>query len=170
MRTRPLSKRSVPIIGAAFLGVGLLRRRRSSRTAEQAPTVDALRMALLETGVEASVEDRTVVGGAVAGWIVTVTLASPVAAFFAAFGAEAGKDAYAALRAWLDGQGAGKYDSSVVIVKGSDDREVELELPVPAEALDALREVDWSQMPTGPMVWDRHARCWRPEISRPKIG
>jgi hypothetical protein len=164
---RRLTKRAVAMIAAAILGVVLLRGRRGSGTPQQPPTVDDLRIALAQTGVEAEVEEGTVVGGALVGWIVTVTLATPVAAFFGAFGAAvgkaAGKDAYAALRAWLGGQGARTYDSGVVIVKGSDHREVELELPVPEEALDALRELDWSQVPTGSMVWDRQARCWRPE-------
>jgi hypothetical protein len=155
------------MIVGAIIGVVLLRGRRGSRTPEPPPTVDDLRVELARMGVEAQVEERTVVGGALVAWIVTVTLATPVAAFFAAFGAAAGKaagkDAYAAFRAWLDGQGSRTYDSALVIVKGSDDREVELELPVPEEALDALRELDWSQMPTGSIVWDRQARCWRPD-------
>jgi hypothetical protein len=48
-------------------------------------------------------------------------------------------------------------------LKGPDDREVELKLPVPEAALDALRDLDWPQMPTGSMMWDRQTRCWRPE-------
>jgi hypothetical protein len=116
-------------------------------------------------GIDARVEERSVTGGGVVGWIVTVTLASPVAAFFTAFGSEAGKDAYAAFRSWFRRQRYGSADSVEVIVKGTDDHEVVLDLDLPEEALDALRELEWSQMTTGTMVWDRRARCWRSEVS-----
>lgn len=164
---RRLTRRSVSAIAGAIVAIGLLRGHHGSRAAGPPPTVHDLSLELARMGVEARVEESTVVGGALVGWIVNVTLAIPVAAFFGAFGATAGKaaaeDAYAAFRAWLGAQRDRPYDSGVVTVKGSDEREVEFNLPVPEDALNALGELDWSRTPTGLMVWDKQARCWRPE-------
>ena len=69
-----------------------------ARTEELIPTTDDLKAALSQAGVDARVDERTVTGGALIGWVVTITLAAPLAAFFTAVGSEAGKDAYAVFR------------------------------------------------------------------------
>jgi hypothetical protein len=137
-----------------------------SRARGPIPTLEDLRIALGRVGVEARVEEQTFAAGGAVAWIVTVTVASPVAAFFTAFASEAGKDAYATFRSWFRRQRYGTADSAEVIVRGTDDREVVLELSLSEEALDALRELDWSRMPTGTMVWDRRTRKWRSEGSQ----
>jgi hypothetical protein len=134
-----------------------------SRAGEPIPTPDDLEIALHHAGVDARVEERTVSGGALIGWVVTITLAAPLGAFFTAVGAEAGKDAYAAFRNWFRRQQLGTADSGAVILQGSDERKLVLELEAPEEALEALRELDWSHMPSGTIVWDHRTRRWRSE-------
>lgn len=134
-----------------------------SRAEEPIPTPDDLKVALGQAGVDARVDERTVTGGALIGWVVTITLAAPLAAFFTAVGSEAGKDAYAAFRTWFRRQKLRTVDSGTVILQGSDELEVVLELGVPEEALEALRGLDWPHMSSGPIVWDDQTRRWRSE-------
>ncbi len=82
-----------------------------ARTEELIPTTDDLKAALSQAGVDARVDERTVTGGALIGWVVTITLAAPLAAFFTAVGSEAGKDAYAVFRTWFRGQKLRTVDS-----------------------------------------------------------
>ena len=54
-------------------------------------------------------------------WVVQVVVLVPIASFFARFGAEAGKDAYAAVREWVrEGWeargGAGTGEGSLVLM------------------------------------------------------
>jgi hypothetical protein len=134
-----------------------------SRAEEPIPTLDDLKVALGQAGVDARVEEQYVTGGGVVGWVVTITLAAPLAAFFTAVGSEAGKEAYAAFRTWFRRQKLRTADSGAVILQGSDEQEVVLELGVPEEALAALRELDWPNMLSGPIVWDHGTRRWRSE-------
>ena len=60
-----------------------------TRAEEPIPTPDDLKVALGQAGVDARVDERTVTGGALIGWVVTITLAAPLAAFFTAVGSEA---------------------------------------------------------------------------------
>lgn len=132
-----------------------------SHPREPVPTLDDLALALRRAGFDAQVEKRTVSAGGLIGWVVTITLAAPIAAFFTSVGSEAGKDAYAAFRSWLRGQKRGTADSAVVILQGSDERELEMDLTVPEEAFEALVDIDWSQMPSGRIVWDQRIKRWQ---------
>jgi hypothetical protein len=155
--SRPAQQR---VVGAVAIAVAVLAYLRS-RAEEPAPTPDDLQVALGRAGVDAQVEERTVTAGGIVGWVVTITLAAPLGAFFAAVGSEAGKDAYAAFRTWFRRQKLRTADSGAVVFKGSDGCELVAELGVPEEALDALRGLDWSSMPNGTIVWDHRTRRWR---------
>jgi hypothetical protein len=151
-------------VGAATIGAAV-RAYFRSRAGEPIPTPDDLQIALRQAGVEVRVEERTVSAGGLIGWVVTITLAAPLAAFFTAVGSEAGKDAYAAFRTWFSRQRLRTADSGAVIIQGSDERELVVELGVPEEALEELRKLDWSDMPSGAIVWDHQTRRWRSEPS-----
>jgi hypothetical protein len=89
-------------------------------------------------------------------WIVYVTLAVPIASFFAAFGSEAGKDAHAAVKAWAKAMYEARKESGlgqghISLVDPSN--ELVLASEWPDEALDALAEIDWAQVEGGYLVW-----------------
>lgn len=89
-------------------------------------------------------------------WVLTVTLAVPIGAFFSAFGAEAGKDAYAAFKEWLSDVRAARRatgDRGRITLQYE---ETSLLLPadLPDAAVDALREIDWNAETSTYLVWD----------------
>jgi hypothetical protein len=97
-------------------------------------------------------------------WIVHVTLAVPFVAFFAKFGSEAGKDAYAAVKAWAKAMfearkesGLGRGAISVVDLNGT---ELVLASDWPDKALDALAEIDWDQVEGGYLLWNEADGEW----------
>ena len=105
-------------------------------------------------------------------WIVHVTLAVPFVAFFAKFGSEAGKDAYAAVKAWAKAMfearkesGLGRGAISVVDLNGT---ELVLASDWPDEALDALAEMDWDQVEGGYLVWNEAEGEWIDQLPQPR--
>jgi hypothetical protein len=98
-------------------------------------------------------------------WVVNVVLLVPIGAFFAKFGSEAGKDAYAAVKDWIRdvwearrdaGTGTGSID-----VSDPDASHLILSSSYPPEALDALCDIDWSEKRGDYLVWDHERRVWR---------
>ena len=101
-------------------------------------------------------------------WIVYITLAVPIVAFFNAFGGEAGKDAYAAVKTWAKAMyearkqsGLGRGHISVVDPAGT---ELVLASDWPDDALDALVEIDWDQVEGGYLIW--YEGEWRNQLPR----
>lgn len=98
-------------------------------------------------------------------WVIHITLAVPILAFFASFGAEAGKDAYGSVkdwtrRLWSARRGAGTGEGSVVLADPEGSHLI-LSSSIPPDALDALREIDWTAKRGGYLIWDTARREWR---------
>lgn len=97
-------------------------------------------------------------------WLVEATLAIPFVAFFQSFGSEAGKDAYAALKKWIQGVWAARRDAAgregTVHLQDPDSSHLILGSTLPEMALDALRELDWSQVAGDYLVWDGGRQRW----------
>jgi hypothetical protein len=97
-------------------------------------------------------------------WVLQVLLATPIAAFFASFGSEAGKDAYEAVKDWIEelwrareGSGAGYGSVDVVDPDGT---HVVASSTIPERALAALSELDWSKEKGSYLVWDEAEGRW----------
>lgn len=134
----------------------------TARPRELAEVEDA--MARFGFGIDAipahhPAQDHPTVGEAI-HWIVTVTLAVPIGAFFAAIAQEAGKDAYRAIKRWASDLSAaspphGYGDIEVLDPDGSriDLRPVNL----PDEAFAALLDIDWAKHAGATLIWtDEH--------------
>jgi hypothetical protein len=103
-------------------------------------------------------------------WVVRAVVLVPIAAFFASFGGEAGKDAYASVKEWVrdvweSRKGAGTEEASLVLMD-SDASQLILSSSLPNEALDALRRIDWREKHGGYLVWDSAEREWRDATPR----
>jgi|SRR5689334_5155909 len=127
--------------------------------------VDAVARAFERAGlsveVVAAVERRSI---DLLPWLVRVALLVPVGSFFATFGSEAGRDAYAALKAWIrdlsDARNtAGNGRGSIELVD-PDSTHVVFPSSISEEALDALRLLDWSATRGDYLVWDAERRVW----------
>jgi hypothetical protein len=103
-------------------------------------------------------------------WVVHITLAAPIAAFFAAVGSEAGKDTYAAVKAWIKDMWEARRDS------GNGEGSMNLEDPershlilptrLPDRALDALAEIVWDEARGDYLVWDDALGQWLDAMRR----
>lgn len=97
-------------------------------------------------------------------WIVLVILALPLRGFLEGFGSAAGADAYKAVKAWLEDvssarSGAGTGKGSIQI-SDPEHSNVILPSPLPDEAIDALRDLDWSEHRGDDLFWDRTRKIW----------
>jgi hypothetical protein len=102
-------------------------------------------------------------GAGVPPWLVYVTIAVPVADFFRAFASEAGRDAYAAVKAWANDVMAARRESGdgSIRLDDSDGTTLILHTSFPDEALDALAEIDWSEMTGGGyLLWGAETGRW----------
>ncbi len=103
-------------------------------------------------------------------WIVSVVLVTPIVAFFASFGAEAGKDAYGAVKAWIAELFAARRKSGngegAVELKDPDGTTLILSTRYPKDAIDALARISWDQHRGGYLTWDSEAGEWRDPLKR----
>ncbi|MGD0166911.1 MAG: hypothetical protein ABSC51_06425 [Gaiellaceae bacterium] len=112
-----------------------------------------------EQGFEGSLAlDRPQFRGGATSWVIEVTLAVPVAAFISSFAAEAGKDAYAAAKEWLNSlrrQVSGRV--AITDVTGAC---LVVDESLTEEALDALYSFDWESAPGAELTWNTETRRW----------
>lgn len=113
-------------------------------------------------------------------WIVYVVVGAPIGAFFTTFAAEAGKDAYLALKEFAAELCAARRatgaSGQLKVVHEDMTRMFEMPLPIPDAGIDALREIDWSaetatssliwDAKRGYLAWDDVSREWRPVAKR----
>jgi hypothetical protein len=123
---------------------------------------EELDSAFRRAGFQPRLETHSYSAAAVTDWVITVTVATPVIAFFQSFGAELGKDAYGQLKQWFqqvrDG-GPGK--GSIVVRDSRYGTNVILDSELPDEALQALAEE--RHLGTSEYVgWDREGQAWVP--------
>lgn len=96
-------------------------------------------------------------------WVVYVVLATPIGAFFATFGSEAGKDAYGAVKTWVQDLAAARQATGAagkVQIHASDESSLVIPWAISTEALDALRQVDWNAMRGGHIIWSEQRKAW----------
>ena len=107
-------------------------------------------------------------------WVVLVILLSPIKPFFDAFSAKAGEraadDAYDGLKQLLRDirlarSGAGTGEGSIRI-SDPERTNVELPSPLPDEAVEALRDIDWNEVRGAWLVWDPQRKTWRDPTKR----
>lgn len=97
-------------------------------------------------------------------WLVRVAVLVPIGSFFATFGAEAGKDAYSALKAWILDlaavrSGSGDGSGSIELVD-PDATHLIFSNSISEEAIEALRLLDWTAKRGDYLVWDAQRREW----------
>jgi hypothetical protein len=104
-------------------------------------------------------------------WIIYVTILVPVAEFFRAFATDAGKDAYAAVKAWAQDVMAARRESRDGSVDLTDPEGTDLILSThfPDEALDALAEIDWDEVRGGYLLWDVETGRWFDQLKDQRV-
>jgi hypothetical protein len=127
---------------------------------------DELASAFRRGGIEPlSIEKIWYRAAEVLPWVIVVSLGTPIAAFFQSFGAEAGKDAYATVKAWLR-EIRGMVDRPGTIeVRAPGGTTVVLRSDLPDEALDALHDLPPGRL--GCVVWDPSQETWLRYQTRP---
>jgi hypothetical protein len=102
-------------------------------------------------------------------WIVEVTLAAPIAAFFVAFGTKAGEDAYSAVKSWaremFDARRASGSGEGSLAISDSEGTNLILSSGIPERALDDLRQLEWPAHAGEYLIWDDH-RGWHDPMKR----
>ena len=123
---------------------------------------EAFARAGFRVAVAADYERR---GADVLPWVVLVILESPIKPFFDAFAAKAGEDAYDGLKQLLRDirtarSGAGTGEGSIHIFSDSERTNVVLSSPLPDEAVEGLRDLDWNEVRGDWLVWDPQRKTW----------
>ncbi len=127
--------------------------------------VEAVRAAFARAGFDVEVvADYSLRARGGLPWIIELALTVPVSAFFAAFGAEAGKDAYAATKRWVKDvirsrAGSNAAEGTLHLVD-SEHTHLKLDTGVPDEAIDAARDIDWDSMRGGYLFWSTDRKEW----------
>jgi hypothetical protein len=102
-------------------------------------------------------------------WVVYITLGAPIATFFTTLAAEAGKDAYEPLKELVKGVLAARRNRpGYAAISDPEHSRVTLQPGLPEEALDALKEIDWSEMGAGDLHWSRARREWLDPLRTPE--
>jgi hypothetical protein len=94
-------------------------------------------------------------------WVIEVTLAAPLGAFFIKFSEAAGTDAYESLRAWIDRLRESGRGRALMLRIAAEETSIEIRSSVPEEALEALSSLDWTKVGEGTLEWDPSRRRWR---------
>jgi hypothetical protein len=95
-------------------------------------------------------------------WAVVVLLSAPILSFFQALASEAGKDAYAALKAWVkDIVEARRTEKGSGEIRLQDSKGSMLVIPdsISDEGVELLRAIDWRGVNF--LVWDSERGQWR---------
>jgi hypothetical protein len=126
---------------------------------------DALAAAFRRAGFQPRIEIHHQARGAgveVTAWVITVTLATPVIAFFQSFGSELGKDAYVQLKQWFHQVRDRSPGKGAIVVRDGRYREnVVLDSDLPDKALQALTEA--RHLGSSEYIgWDPEQDAWVP--------
>ena len=124
---------------------------------------EVLASAFRRAGFQPRIETYHYRAAGATDWVITVTVATPVLAFFHSFGSELGKDAYNQLKRWfreVRDRGPGK-GSIVVRDSRYGGGNVFLDSDLPDEALQALTEE--RHLGTSEFIgWDPEQHAWVP--------
>jgi hypothetical protein len=124
---------------------------------------NAFSRAGFEVDVEAAIERR---GLGDFPWLVRVAVEGSLAGFFGAFGV----DGYAAVKRWIRDvwnarEGAGNGRGSIEVVDSGSSHLI-LSNTLPDEALNALMDIDWSELSGGYIVWNAERGEWVDHLAR----
>lgn len=138
----------------------------SAPPAEVTAVEDAFARAGFPVKVQPGIEYKS--GAELIPWIVQVTLATPIAVFLSTLAAEAAKDAYAAVKAWVRDVWNARAASGRGGIRLTDPDGTNLILTndVPEEALDAVSDIEWALKKGHYLVWDGERREWRDPTRR----
>jgi hypothetical protein len=100
-------------------------------------------------------------GNRATAWVIEVTLAAPLGAFFIKFSEAAGTDAYESLCAWIGRLRESGRGRALTLRIAAEETSVEIRSSVPEEALEALSGIDWTSVGEGTLEWDPSRRRWR---------
>ena len=124
---------------------------------------EVLASAFRRAGFRPRIETYHYRSAGITDWVITVTVATPVIAFFHSFGSELGKDAYIQLKRWfreVRDRGPGK-GSIVVRDSRHGGGNVFLDSDLPDEAIQALTEERY--LGTSEFIgWDAEQHAWVP--------
>lgn len=125
--------------------------------------------ALRRVGVEADLarahhreQDREHLGEALP-WVVTVALATPIAAFFASIASEAGKDAWVLIKRWARELTDVRPPHGYGDIELRDPEGTSVDLRPAAmndEEFAGLLEIDWTEMRGGRLAWSSRQGKW----------
>jgi len=100
-------------------------------------------------------------------WVIYVTIAVPIAAFFQSFASEAGKDAYAAVKQWVKDVRETRNGDGSMVLRDPEHSNLVLNSGIPDEALEALRDLDWSEKRGDYLVWNDSRGEWLDPMKDP---
>ncbi len=123
--------------------------------------VGRLEAALRQLDFEDSIRWADQGGTRAHAWVIELTLAAPLGAFFVKFSEAAGTDAYQSLRAWIGRVREGERERALTLRIAAEETTVEIRSTVPDEALEALSGIDWTGVGEGTLEWDPSRRRWR---------
>lgn len=142
---------------------------------DDAATSDELRSvrnALSEAGfvplsIEATLERR---GAGSFPSLIDVLVAIPLTAFFSSFASAAGKDAWATFKKLVtalgDARRTGRALEGSIVFRDDEGTNVVISASIPEEAIEKLRDVDWTQRRGHYLIWDPTRRAWRDPTRR----
>ena len=127
---------------------------------------DALASAFRRAGFQPKIETYHYRAAGITDWVITVTVATPVIAFFQSFGSELGKDAYIHFKEWFQrvrDRGPGK---GLIVVRdsrryGGSGTKVVLNSELPDDAFEALSDELYLSK-SEYIGWDPEQRAWVP--------
>jgi hypothetical protein len=122
----------------------------------------AARDALIAAGCEVGVTDNFVPKGPIGPeWLIQVGVKDTIEGFFMALGAAAFATFVRAVFGSSEGLGGGRLE-----VHDSDGTRLVLTRELPAAAVSALRDVDWSAVGGGSLTWRADRQTWESHTSR----
>jgi hypothetical protein len=123
--------------------------------------LSSIEQAFRRAGFEARPEPVVAGRGVDVPWVVYVTLVGYyLKPFFDSFLSAAGDDAYAGVKQWVKDIRAARSGQGSISVRPPDGRGIVFEADIPEEALDALRNIDWSKTRSGDLHWSPRRREW----------
>jgi hypothetical protein len=104
-------------------------------------------------------------------WVLYVTIGAPIATFFTTIAAKAGDDAYEAVKRWVKDLWAARRGpndrTGSVVLRDTRGNQLVLSSTFPDEALDALRDIDWTGVEGDYLLWSSKSGRWLDPMKHP---
>jgi hypothetical protein len=119
-----------------------------------------IREAFARAGLEVRPKAQVGLGIDPTAWVISVTLAAPIATFFTTFASKAAEDAYAPVKQWVHDLWAARRGAGSVVLQDFLGSTLVLSSALPEAALDALRDLDWAEVSGQYLVWSEDKNEW----------